>query len=156
MISGATHTLTQDLMSTMQNFRSQLEQQRNMNITVNKVSTTQETENTEPVENTKTPQSIEDVDIDYDALKADIDSRRDNARQAAVHVADLKHQQNMVDTYIKASSGDDEQGGSSSTGIEPADVYKTSMHYSRNMALIEAFESISNEEANRTHVSVLV
>ena len=155
MISGATHALSQDLMLSMQQFRSQLEEQRNMSVKVDEVSESDEPEVTEPVENTEAPQEPEDAKIDYDALKADIDSRRESARQAAVHVADLKHQQNMVDTYINASSDEDEQSGSS-IKIEPADVYKTSMHYSQNMALIEAFESVASETSDRVHVSVLV
>jgi hypothetical protein len=91
--------------------------------------------------------------IDYDALNADIESRRDGARQTAVHAAGLNHQQNMIDTYIAASSDDDAE--SSSSTIDPADAYNTNMKYSRRMDLINAFESLGQGDSSRSHISVL-
>ena len=153
MITGASHALSQDLMMSMQNFRVQLEQQRN--VKANEVSETGAPTATESSGKIETPQKPDETKIDYEALKSDIDNRKGSARQAAVHVAGLKHQQSMVDTYINVSS-DNEQSSSTSMGIEPADVYQKSMDYSRNMALIEAFESVGSEDVDRVHVSVLV
>jgi len=152
MITGATHTLSVDLMKSIPNFRSQLEQQRNMN--VNEISEMQDIpKGTRPSEKIESPQQTKVAKIDYDALNADIENRRDSARQTAVHVAGLNHQQNMVDTYIAASSNDEEE--SSSSTIEPTDAYKTSMKYSRRMDLINAFESVGQDDSNRSHISVL-
>ena len=54
MISGATHTLSVDLIKSMQDFRSRLDQQSSMN--VNEISKTQElAENTEPSEKIEAP-----------------------------------------------------------------------------------------------------
>ena len=154
MITGATHTLSVDLMKSIPNFRSQLEQQRNMN--VNEISEMQDIpKGTRPSEKIESPQQTKVAKIDYDALNADIENRRDSARQAAVHVAGLSHQQNMVDTYIAASSDDDDDTESNSSTIEPTDVYKTSMKYSRRMDLINAFESVGQSDSNRSHISIL-
>ncbi|NOQ77513.1 MAG: hypothetical protein GQ475_06985 [Methylococcaceae bacterium] len=153
MISGATHTLSADLNKSMQNFRSQLDQQRSLK--ANDISKTQAlVEKTEPSEEIESPQQPKKDNIDYDALNADIQSRRDSARQAAVNVTGLKHQQNMVDTYVAASSDDELE--SSSSAIEPVDVYKTSIEYSRRMDLISAFESVGQNSSNPSHISILV
>jgi hypothetical protein len=153
MITGATHALTQDLAMSIQNFRVQLEHQRN--VSVNEATEPQVPASPESLEKIEAPQTPEKANIDYDALKADMDSRRDSSRQAAAHVAGLQHQQNMVDTYLNASS-DNEQSSSASIGIEPADIYKASMDYSRNTALIKAFDSVASAKSDRVHVSILV
>jgi hypothetical protein len=156
MISGYTQVVSQNFTKSMHNYRMQLEQQRNANIKVEQSAESPASQATEPADKTEAPQSPKESKIDYDALRADIDSRRDSARQAAVQAQGYKQQQNVIDTYIAASSDENGQNNSTSTNIDPADAYQTSMHYSRNMALINAFETVSNERTDRIHISVLV
>ena len=151
MISGYSHALSQDFSKSLQHFKAQHEQQRNVNVNVDQTA-----QRTAAAQKTEAPQQSKETKIDYDALNADIDSRRDSARQAAVQVQGFKQQQNMIDIYIAASSDEKGQSNSTPTNISPADAYQTSMHYSRNQALIGAFESVSNEKPDRVHVSVLV
>lgn len=171
MITGATHALSPDLMASGQNFKTQIEEQRNMYAKPQAQAPegtapaqgTAPTEGTAPLEGTapaepiEAPQEAEETTIDYDAIEADMNSRRDSARQNAVLATGITHQQDMVDTYINASSDgdDDEQNDYVTMEIDPADAYQTSMDYSRNMALIEAFESVGSEKSNQSHVSVL-
>ena len=162
MITGATHIVSADLMKSVQDFRAQLEQQRNVNTKESSelqdvgeaTEPTGELEATVPTDELEAPQESAEAKIDYDALNEGMQSRRDSARQAAVHVATLQHQKNMVDTYMNASSDND--SSSDSMNIDPVDVYKKSMDYSRNMALIKAFETVSSELSDRSHVSILV
>lgn len=147
MISSATHVLSQDLTASMHSFRAQLEQQGNAK---------QKGEPANPIEEVEVPQQPKEETIDYEALKADRDDRKDSARQAAVHVSNLQHQQDMVNTYIAASSDSSEQDSSAGINTSPANVYQKSMDYTRNMTLISAFESVGKEESDKTHVSILV
>ena len=156
MISGYSHVRSQDHAQSMQNFRTVLEQQKNVNVNVNHKVQAPASQATQTAEKTKEAQQPKESKIDYDALNADIDSRRDSARQAAIQAQGLKQQQNMIDIYIAASSGENGQSHSTPTNIDPVDVYQTSMHYSRNTALIGAFESVSNVKPDRVHVSILV
>ena len=85
-------------------------------------------------------------------------ARRDDARQAAVHVADLNIKQQTVDTYMAASSdSDDDKNNDNSYSYDPKAVYDASMNYSKNQALMSAFENIDkNGIENKHHVSVMV
>jgi hypothetical protein len=131
----------------MHSFRTQLEQQSNVK---------QAGEPTNPIEEVEVPQQPKEKAIDYEALKADRDNRQDSARQAAVHVSNLQHQQDIVNTYISASSKNSEQDSSAGINTSPVGVYQTSMDYTRNMTLINAFESVGKEESDKVHVSILV
>ena len=150
MITGATHTLSVDLIKSTQDFRSILDQRLSTN--ENQISAPQEPA-PKPLEEVQEPEQAQQTTIDYEALDADIQSRRDSARQAAVHVAELQHKKNLVDIYMDVSSDDD---NSSSLGIEPMDVYQTSLKYSRRMDLINAFESVAQNNSNTPHINVLV
>ncbi|EPJ45158.1 MAG: hypothetical protein OFPI_37680 [Osedax symbiont Rs2] len=156
MISGYSHALSQDFSKSLQHFKAQHEQQRNVKAKMDQTAQTPASQATEPTGKTEAPQQYKESRIDYDALSADIESRRDSARQAAVQVQGYKQQQNMIDIYIAASSDEEGQSNSTPTNISPDDVYQTSMHYSRNKSLIGAFESVGNEKPDRVHVSVLV
>jgi hypothetical protein len=147
MISSATHVLSEDLTASMYNFRAQLEQQTDVQQVV---------DFSESAEKTETPQHPKEGTIDYEALKLDRDNRKDRARQAAVHTSNLQHQQNMVDTYIAASSDNSEQGNSIGINSTPVNVYQQSMDYTRNIKLINAFESVGREVSDKPHVSILV
>jgi len=157
MISGYNQGQVQDYAKYMQNSRTQLAQQSNVNRVQNAQSATSKI--AEPAHKTQVTQistQPEEVNVDYDALIADIESRRDSARQAAVHVQGHQHQQNMIDTYITVSSNENDQSHSTSALISPADVYQESMGYSRNRGLIGVYESISNEKPDRVHISAMV
>ncbi len=152
MITATTHTLSAELTKSTQDFRSILDQRVSAN--ENEVSTPQEpTEGTVPLEAVQEPEQAQETTIDYEKLNSDIESRRETARQAAVHMTELQHKKNMVDTYMNAASDDDT---SSSSEIEPLEVYQTSLKYSRRMDLINAFEAVAQNESNSPHISVLV
>jgi hypothetical protein len=144
MISSATHVLSQDLTASMYSFRTQLEQQTNVQQVV------------DPSEKPEIPQHPKEEVIDYEAIKLDRDNRKDSARQAAVHTSNLQHQQNMVDTYIAASSDNSQQDNSTGINSSPANVYQKSMDYTRNITLINAFESVGRDTSDKPHVSILV
>jgi hypothetical protein len=153
MISGYNQGQGQDYTKYMQNSRTQLAQQSNVNRIQSVPTATSKT--AEPVHKIQIAQQPAESNIDYDALIADIENRRDSARQAAVHVQGLQHQQNMIDTYIAVSSDEDDQSHSTSAMKSPADVYQESMGYSRNRGLIGVYESVSNEKPDRVHISTL-
>jgi hypothetical protein len=153
MISGYNQGKAQDYAKYMQNPRTQLAQQSNVNRVPNAQSAISKT--TEPAHKIQIVQQPEESNIDYAALIADVESKRDSARQAAVHVQGLVHQQNMIDTYIAVSSDENDQSHSASVMISPADVYQESMGYSRNRGLIGVYESVSNEKPDRVHISTL-
>ena len=157
MISGYNQGQAQDYAKYMQNSRTQLAQQSNVNrVQSAQTATSKTAEPAHKTQVTQIAQQPEESNIDYDALIADIESSRDSARQAAVHVQGLVHQQNMIDTYIAVSSDESDQRHSTSAMISPADVYQESMVSSRNRGLIGVYESVSNEKPDRVHISALV
>jgi len=101
--------------------------------------------------------------INYEEINKDVEARnqaaRDDARQAAVHVTELNIKQDAVDTYMDASQNtdsEDEDDYDATYQYDPQKVYETSMDYSKNQALIEAFETTANNGLEQRHVSIMV
>ncbi|MDJ0840949.1 MAG: hypothetical protein QNK37_30845 [Acidobacteriota bacterium] len=148
MITGAVHTLTPNLMQSLQDYRFQLNRMR--------PKTAEETpaapppaETLEPgVPSEKTPSPL-----DFSQALENATARRDDAKQAALEVGAVKQKQDLIDTYLAASSDDqDETPG----GIEPVQVYKTSMKYSRRADLVAAFEETGAGLSQGLNVNMVV
>ena len=124
MITNSMQTLSPYLANSQKVFRQQLEKSMAENQALN---TTKDGATIQPVP-TKDPVTIqpvpseevkpyipvpneEQLSDEYFAkqqLEANIQERRDHARQAAVYAAELKQTQENIDTYVNASSDSDD------------------------------------------------
>lgn len=71
--------------------------------------------------------------------------RRDAAREAAVHVGGLQHQQKMVDVYINALP-DSESSSSSTSGVTPASAYEKTLTYGRQSDFMAALQKAKDND----------
>jgi hypothetical protein len=146
MITGASHSLSADLASAMQQYRSQMLQQSAEKPDTPAAPIETPPSKEAPGRESSLPSRAEDWVVRADA-------QRESARRAAVHVTNLNHQQKMVDTYMNASSSGDGNTSSSSLA-NPSTVYQETLQYNRRMDLISAFERAANPRESGSQISL--
>ena len=96
-------------------------------------------------------------DLDAKQIEENIQTRRDNARQAAVQAEEQRQTQKNIDTYIKASSdNDDSNGARSAADINPAEVYEKTLNYQRRNDLLAAFEQATTPEGLGMKINIML
>lgn len=96
-------------------------------------------------------------DLEAKQIEENIQTRRDNARQAAVQAEELRQTQRNIDTYIKASSNDDDSNGAKSAAdINPAEVYEKTLDYQRRNDLLAAFEQATTPEGLGMKINIML
>ncbi|MBL4799912.1 MAG: hypothetical protein JKY50_21135 [Oleispira sp.] len=96
-------------------------------------------------------------DLEAKQIEENIQTRLDNARQAAVQAEELRQTQRNIDTYIKASSNDDDSNGAKSAAdINPAEVYEKTLDYQRRNDLLAAFEQATTPEGLGMKINIML
>lgn len=151
MISAATHNLSTDLASAQQLFRTQLQQNSKSHVEdASKTNTSPGISN--PIETR--PSSGDDTRLDPAKIMAKAEERRDTARNTALFINGINHQNKIADIYLNGLS--DNNDISTSNSISPAKAYTTSMDYSRRMDLLEAFDSVGQDNSATPQINLLV
>ena len=152
MVINSTHSLTPELIQSMQEYRLQLAEKRQQEKTPDawkavddlKSAETEEEftlyEPADPVDQTRDPldSSLTDQATPMDQLEANLQASRDRAREAAVKANQINHVNQMAETYINASSN--QNNYTSSSNINGANVYAEVRDYYRRQDMINAFE----------------
>ncbi len=141
MISNSIHNVSPYLTESGNQYRQQLEDKH-------------------PVETQPVHDKIQlPEDLDAKQIEENIQTRRDNARQAAVHAEELRQTQKNIDTYINASSsGDDDSlgGAKSAADINPANVYEKTLDYQKRNDLLAAFEQATTPEGLGMKINIML
>lgn len=88
------------------------------------------------------------------SYRANLDEQRDQARQAAVHVAGNQTKKNNVDAYISSMYGSEETNSSSSSSTDPYEIYRMSMKYARRENVISALDQAGNSGGDGVNILV--
>ena len=78
-----------------------------------------------------------------DLVKEAADDRRDEAREAAVLVNSIQHQQDMIDVYVQASSDSKDVSHDPNSGVTPASAYDKTLTQARRQDFLNALEHAS-------------
>jgi hypothetical protein len=149
MISSSVHNVSPYLAESSNQFRQQLEDNNPV-----------ETLPTKPIDRVK--EAVLDKgqlpdDLEAKQIEENIQTRRDNARQAAVHAEELRQTQKNIDTYVNATSdSDDSDGPKSAADINPVNVYEKSLDYQKRNDLLAAFEQATTPEGLGMKVNIML
>ena len=158
-IINSTHSLTPELVKSMQEYRQQLVEKRQQEkITDVSISIDQSSEvekaydvndpyvPVDPVDPSAHPldSSLTDQTTPMDTLGQNIQENRDRARETAVKANQINHANNMAETYINASSS--QNNNSSNSEISGVKVYTEIRDYYKRQDMINAFEKAREPE----------
>lgn len=149
MISSSVHNVSPYLKDSATQFRKQLEDKNSVEIQLVK-----------PKDEVKAPvldKGQLPEDLDAKQIEENIQTRRDNARQAAVQAEELRQTQKNIETYINASSdSDDKIDTKSAADINPAEVYEKTLNYQRRNDLLAAFEQATTPEGLGMKINIML
>jgi hypothetical protein len=153
MISNSVHNVSPYLAESGNQYRQQIEDKKP--VTIQPVEP--------PIEEKKPPvldKGQLPEDIEAKQIEENIQTRRDNARQAAVYAEELRQTQKNIDTYVNATSDSDDKGDSNETknaaDIEPAVVYEKTLDYQKRNDLLAAFEKATTPEGLGIKVNIML
>ena len=172
MITNSMQTLSPYLANSQKVFRQQLEKSMAENEAFNRTkdgATIQPVpqddvsiqpvppEDVAPVVPSPDKEQLADEYFAKQQLEANIQERRDHAREAAVYAAELKQTQTNIDTYVNASTDSDESSDTTNASdIDPANVYEKSMDYQQRNDLLAAFEQATTPEGLGMKINILL
>lgn len=159
MITGSVHSLTPELVQSMQDYRAQLIANRTSQdqpaMAPPAANSTPESPSTETPESppvvTGEPASREPT-LQEQVLSASQDSR-DAAREAAVLASQVNHAHNLVETYANAASSDEDSAEAMS--IDPRNIYEATLAYYQRTDLIKAFKEAQYADQETFHINLL-
>ncbi len=143
MITGASHSLHNNLSDSLSLYRQQLDaqklQQTNTPPAASQLPTTEQ----------PTPPPSYDVVVELnqiplsDQLKLAAEERRDIARETAMSVESLQQKQDVINTYVNSANNANETSSSSSSNsyeVSPGEVYTETLNYQKRQDLMSAFQ----------------
>ena len=149
MISSSVHNVSPYLKDSATQFRKQLEDKNPVEI-----------QPVKPKDEVKAPvldKGQLPEDLEAKQIEENIQTRRDNARQAAVYAEEQRQTQKNIETYIKASSdSDDKIDTKSAADINPAEVYEKTLNYQRRNDLLAAFEQATTPEGLGMKINIML
>ncbi len=147
MITGSVHALTPSLSKSLLDYRAQVITQRHQQ------KQTAPAEETAPASRVEAPKPPAGPSV-LDQVAEGSAERRDRARQTALDIGAIRHTQNLINTYVNATS--DDESGSQTSGVDPVEAYRASLRYSRRLDLVNAFEQTGRGDPRGQEVNFVV
>ena len=150
MISNSVHNVSPYLAESGNQYRQQLENKNPV-----------EEKPTHPIEKPEKPPILDKgqlpEDIEAKQIEENIQTRRDNARQAAVYAEELRQTQRNIDTYVNATSdSDDTNNTKNAADLNPANVYEKTLDYQKRNDLLAAFEQATTPEGLGMKINIML
>lgn len=150
MISSSVHNVSPYLKDSATQYRKQLEDKNPVEI-----------QPVKPIDEGKEAPALDKgqlpEDLEAKQIEENIQTRRDNARQAAVYAEEQRQTQQNIDTYVNATSdSDDKNDTKNAADIEPAEVYEKTLDYQKRNDLLAAFEQATTPEGLGMKINIMM
>jgi hypothetical protein len=153
MISNSVHNVSPYLAESGNQYRQQIEDKNP--VTIQPVVPPIEEEEPPVLDKGQLPE-----DLEAKQIEENIQTRRDNARQAAVYAEELRQTQKNIDTYVNASSSSDDSIDTNDTknaaDINPGNVYEKTLDYQKRNDLLAAFEQATTPEGLGMKINIML